>query len=135
VPPGRGELHLAYALDQIIRVHQDGRAPLLDLLEQERAGLPAGSTAALLSATVFLDLARLAEAFGALRAQRVQAVLVAVDKDSFLQIERPSRPPEEVEAQVQELQAMARSQGVPLAILSADQDLEHEIGRPRLEPV
>jgi uncharacterized protein (DUF58 family) len=130
VPPGRGELHLVYALDQIIRVHQDGRAPLLDLVERERPGLPAGSTAALLSATAFLDLGRLAEAFGALRAGRVQAVLVAVDKDSFLPIERASRPPAEVEAQVQELQAMARAQGVPVAVLSASQELEDEIGRP-----
>jgi uncharacterized protein (DUF58 family) len=135
VPPGRGELHLAHALDQLIRVHQDGATSLLDVLEREGAGLPHGSTAALLSATAFLDLGRLAEALGALRARRVQAALVAVDKDSFLQIESRSRPPEEVQAQVEELLAMARSHGVAVAVLSADQDLEREIGRPGwLEP-
>jgi hypothetical protein len=59
----------------------------------------------------------------------VQAVLVAVDADSFLQIDHPSRPREEVEARLQELHATARSHGVPVATLSAEQDLEQEIGR------
>jgi uncharacterized protein (DUF58 family) len=130
VPPGRGELHLAHALDQIIRVRQDGRASLLEVVERERASLPAGSTAALLSASAFLDLERLAEAFGALRAQRLQPLLVAVDKDSFLQIDRPSRPPAEVETRLQKLHAVAHSHAVPVAVLTAEQELEAEISRP-----
>src|SRR5262249_40299864 len=104
ISPGRGELHLAYGLDQLIRVHQDGRARLLDLVERARPALPAGSTAALVSATAFLDPLRLAETLGALRAQRVLPMLVAVDKDSFLQIEHRPHPPAEVEERLAELQ-------------------------------
>jgi uncharacterized protein (DUF58 family) len=130
VPPGRGELHLAHALDQLIRVRQAGSVPLLDLVERERETLPAGSTATLLSASVFLDMGRLAETLAAMRARRVQAVLVAVDKDSFVPIDRRPRARSEVEAQCRELAVLAEGQGARVAVLSADQELPEELARP-----
>ena len=36
----------------------------------------------------------------------------------------------DLQGRLQDLQAVARSHGVPVAVLSADQDLEAEIGRP-----
>jgi hypothetical protein len=38
VPPGRGESHLARALDEVIRVKQDGTVPLLDVVDLHRRG-------------------------------------------------------------------------------------------------
>jgi uncharacterized protein (DUF58 family) len=128
--PGRGELHLAYALDRLIRVHQDGDLPLLDLFQREQAAVPPGSTAALLAASLFLDEGALAEAFGGMRARRARPALVAVDMDSFLPIDRRPRPRAEVQAQADALRALARSYGVFLALFDADQDLPAELERP-----
>jgi uncharacterized protein (DUF58 family) len=130
VPPGRGELHLACALDRLIRVRQDGVLPLLDLVRRELAAVPPDSTAALVVASLFLDEGALAEALGWMRSRRVRAVLVAVDMDSFLPIDRRPRPRAEVEAQGEALRALARSHGVSLALFDADQDLPAELGRP-----
>jgi uncharacterized protein (DUF58 family) len=130
VPPGRGELHLAYALDQLIRVRQDGRVPLLDLCLREEATLPPGSTAALLTASFVLDVDTLALALGSLRARRVQPVLVAVDMDSFVPIDRRARPRAAVSEQATRLRELARSHGALLALLDAEQDLPAELARP-----
>jgi uncharacterized protein (DUF58 family) len=130
VPPGRGELHLAHALDQLIRVRQDGATPLLDVVERQMASLPVGSTAALLSATVFLELERLAELLAWMRARGVRPVLVAVDKDSFLPIDVRSRARADVAARCQELVAVALGQGALVAVLSASDELETELLRP-----
>jgi uncharacterized protein (DUF58 family) len=129
LPPGRGELHLAHALDRLIRVRQDGAHPLLDLVRREHAAVPPGSTAALVVASLFLDEGALAEAFGWMRARRVRPALVAVDMDSFLPIDRRPRPRAEVEARANALRALARSHGALLALFDADQDLPAELGR------
>jgi uncharacterized protein (DUF58 family) len=129
VPPGRGELHLAYALDQLIRVRQAGGVALLDLVERELAAVPAGSTAALLSATLFLDLDRLAELLASLRARRVQPALVAVDMDSFVPIDARPRPRDRVLEQADELRALAHAHGALVAILDAERDLPTELAR------
>jgi uncharacterized protein (DUF58 family) len=130
VPPGRGDLHLAFALDRLIRVRQDGAAPLLDLVRREQASVPPGSTAALVAASFFLDEAALAAAFGWMRARHVRPVLVAVDGDSFLPIDRHPRPRAQVEAQADVLRAVARSHGGLVALFGSDQDLPTELGRP-----
>jgi uncharacterized protein (DUF58 family) len=130
VPPGRGELHLASALDRLIRVRQGGALPLLDLVRREQAAVPPGSTAAIVAASLFLDLGALAEAFGWMRARHVRPVLIAVDGDSFLPIDRRPRPRAEVEAQADTLRALARSHGSFLALFDADQDLPTELERP-----
>jgi uncharacterized protein (DUF58 family) len=130
VPPGRGELHLAFALDRLIRVRQDGALPLLDLVLRELAAVPAGSTATLLAASLFLDEGALAEAFGWMRARRVRPVLLAIDMDSFLPIDRRARPRAEVAAQADRLRSLARSHGAPVALLDVEHDLALELGRP-----
>jgi len=130
VPPGRGELHLAHALDQLIRVRQDGTTPLLDLVQAQAGALPVGSTAALLATTLFLDLGRLGEILDALRARRVDAVLVAVDKDSFTGIDRRPRPRAEVDAQREALLTVALTHGARVALLAEADELEAELQRP-----
>jgi uncharacterized protein (DUF58 family) len=130
VPPGWGELHLAFALNQVIRVRQDGTLPLVELAGRDEAVAPPGSTAALLSASLFLDLEGLAEVCSRFRARRVRVVLVAVDMDSFLPIDRRPRPREAVEAQAERLRDLARAHGALVARLDADQDLEEELLRP-----
>jgi uncharacterized protein (DUF58 family) len=130
VPPGRGELHLAYALDQLIRVRQEGRLPLLDLVRREEASVPPGSTAALLAATLFLDLDELALVMDALRARRVQPLLVAIDVDSFVPIDERSRPRDAVLEQADAVRALARAHEALFAVLDADEDLPGELARP-----
>jgi uncharacterized protein (DUF58 family) len=130
VPPGRGDLHLALALDRLIRVRQEGGLPLLDLVRREQSSVPPGSTAALVAASFFLDEAALAEAFRWMRARHVRPALVAVDADSFLPIERHPRPRAAVEAQTAVLRAVTRSHGGFVALFDADHDLATELGRP-----
>jgi uncharacterized protein (DUF58 family) len=129
IPPGRGELHLAHALDQLIRVRQDGTMDILDVLEAHHAALPPGSTAALLAATTFLDLGRLSEALDALRSRRVRALVVAVDKDSFTGIDRRPRPRAEVAAQREALVAAVLAGGARLTMLGADDELSEALAR------
>ena len=130
VPPGRGELHLAFALDQLIRVRQEGALALPDLVEREQAGVPPGSTAALLAATLFLDVGRLAELFASLRGRRVQPVLVAVDMDSFVPIDERARPRARVLEQAEQVRAVARAHGALFAVLDGEHDLPGELARP-----
>jgi uncharacterized protein (DUF58 family) len=130
VPPGRGELHLAYALDQLIRVRQEGRLPLVDLVRREVASVPPGSTAALLAATLFLELGELAEVMDVLRARRVQPLLVAIDMDSFVPIDERSRPRDEVLEQADAVRALAHAHEALFAVLDADEDLPGELARP-----
>jgi uncharacterized protein (DUF58 family) len=129
VPPGRGELHLAYALDQLIRVRQEGRLGLLDLARREEAVVPPGSTAALLAATLFLDLGELSEVMGALRSRRVQPVLVAIDMDSFVPIDERSRPRGAVQEQTGAVRAIAHAHEALFAVLDAEHDLPGELAR------
>ena len=130
VPPGRGELHLACALDRLIRVRQDGVLPLLDLVRREEAALPRASTVALLTATLFIDTGRLAEVFAFLRARRIRPVLVAVDMDSFLPVTRSARPRDAVEAQAEELRGLARAHDALIAVFGDEHDLPAELARP-----
>ena len=130
LPPGRGDLHLAHALDRLIRVRQGGTLTLLDLFVRERAAVPPGSTAALVAASLFVDESALAEGFRWMRARRVRPVLVAVDMDSFLPVDRRPRPRDEVAAQADALRTMARAHGALLALFDADRDLPAELGRP-----
>jgi uncharacterized protein (DUF58 family) len=132
VPPGAGTLHATRALYELIAVQQEGRLPLLDLVEQHRMHVPAGSTATLLSGTMFLDLERLEEILGAFQARGVRPVVVLVNKDSFLPIDRRAVPRDEAAAQASAATALLRLRGVPGAILSADQDLESDLGRADL---
>jgi hypothetical protein len=111
-------------------VRQDGGVPLLDLVRREQAVVPPGSTAAIVAASFFLDEAALAAAFGWMRARHVRPVLVAVDGDSFLPIDRHPRPRAQVEAQADVLRAVARSYGGLVALFGSDQDLPTELGRP-----
>jgi uncharacterized protein (DUF58 family) len=130
VPPGRGELHLAFALDQLIRVRQDGTLPLLELARREEMTLPPGSTGALLSATLFLDPDELTEVFGRFRSRHVRPALVAVDGDSFLPIDRRPRPREEVAAQAERLRDLAHAHGALVALFDAEHDLGEALAHP-----
>ena len=132
VPPGSGTLHATHALYELIHAQQDGRLELLDLVEQQQPHLPPGSTAALLSGTLFLDLARLETALAGLQARGVRPVVLLVNKDSFLPIERRAAPRDEAAEQARAVESLLRARRVPGAILSAEDDLEEALGRPDL---
>jgi uncharacterized protein (DUF58 family) len=129
VPPGAGTLHATQALYELIRLQQDGQVGLLDVVEQHRTHLPPGSTAALLAGTLFLDLDRLEETLAALQARAVRPVVLLVNKDSFLPIERRAAPREQAAAQSRAVTSLLRARQAPGAILSADEDLETALGR------
>ena len=106
--------------------------PLLELVERHRMHVPSGSTAALLSGTIFLDLAGLEETLAALQARGVRPVALLVNKDSFLPIDRRAVPREEAAEQARAVTSLLRARAVPGAILSADGDLETDLGRSDL---
>ncbi|PYQ15739.1 MAG: hypothetical protein DMF80_08020 [Acidobacteria bacterium] len=132
VAPGAGTLHATLALYELIRVQQDGRVPLLELVEQHRMHLPGGSTAALLAGTIFLDLAQLEDTLAALQARGVRPAVLLVNKDSFLPIDRRAAPREEAAEQAHAVVALLRARDIPGTILAAEQDLEAELARPDL---
>lgn len=132
VPPGRGQLHLTHCLYELIRVRQEGGTQLLELVDRHRTHLPAGSTAAILSGTAALDCERLTEALEGLRAHAVRPLLLLVDQDSFVPIDRWPLPRERARERSHELASFLRAQAVPVAVLEAEQDLGAELGRPDL---
>jgi len=132
VPPGRGDLHLAHALYELLRVRQEGRVPLLTLVDREGPHLPVRSTAALVFGTIALAEADLEGLFLALRARAVRPLLVFIDDSSFVPIDRWALPRDEAKARARALLAWMDAQDVPGAVLGADDDLEEALARPRL---
>jgi len=124
VPPGRGSAHLAYALEELIRAAQDGTTPLLEVVLQQLPHVPAGSTAVLLSGTVFLDLGAAEVVLDAFRARGVRPMFLLVDNYSFPAIEGwpPSRA--EVVEKRREVLFFLRARGVAARVLEEAQDLE-----------
>jgi uncharacterized protein (DUF58 family) len=132
VPPGRGDLHLAYALYELLRVRQEGRVPLLSLVEREGPHLPIQSTAAIVIGTISVPQAEREALLAALYARAVRPLLVFVDDSSFLPIDRFALPRVEAQAQAHALLGWMDAHGIPGAVLGADEDLEEALLRPRL---
>jgi uncharacterized protein (DUF58 family) len=124
VPPGRGEDHRAFALSQLIDAALDGQMPLHEVLLHHLPSVPRGSTAAVLSGTVFLDLAATEEALEAFRIRAVRPVFMLVNNFSFPPIAGWPPPRAEVLEKCREVAFFLRSRGVPLRILEEADDLE-----------
>lgn len=134
VPPGRGENHLAFALYELIRAAQDGATPLVDLVLSHLSSVPAGSTAVLLSGTLFVDLAPLDDVIEGLRGRGVRPVVLLVNNFSFPAIAGwpPSRA--EILEKRREVEYFLRSRGVPLGVLEESDDLEALLGKGGFAP-
>ncbi len=132
VPPGRGEAHLAHALDELIRVGMDGSEDVLDLVERQRPALAFGSTAAILFATIRVDTSRVEACLQALRERGVRPLLVFVNGDSFAAVDKWPLPRERMLETQAALRAVLRETGVPGAILGIEHDLATELPRPDL---
>jgi uncharacterized protein (DUF58 family) len=132
VPPGRGELHLALGLYELLRVRQEGGIPLVDLVEREGPHLPVRSTAAVVFGTIALGHDVLEELLAALRARGVRPLLVFIDDSSFLAIDRWALPRDEAQARARWLASWMDGQGVAGVVLGAEDDLEPALARPDL---
>lgn len=129
VPPGRGELHATLALYEVVRARQDGKRALLDLVEENRAALPSGSTATLFHASLDFDLARLEETLEAFRSRGVRAVVFAIDEASFVPIDRRAATKQVAAERREAFLALLRERSVAGAVLSADMELGATLGR------
>ncbi len=132
VPPGRGDVHLAVALQELIQIEQNGDAPLLEAVERHLPHVPPGSTAALLSATILVELAAVGEAIEALRSRGVRPLLIFVNSTSFTPVDKWPLPRAEAVERCREIEYFLRSRGVPGTIVGAEHDLEQELARPDL---
>lgn len=131
VPPGHGGLHATLALYELVRARQDGRLGLLQLVEQHRAALPPGSTAALVGASLPVPGA-LAETLDALDTRGVRALVFLVDDSSFTPIDRWQMRPAELHQRRQALTTLLRERRVPGALLSAGTDLARALASREL---
>jgi uncharacterized protein (DUF58 family) len=132
VPPGLGAAHLAHVLNELIRVGMDGSEDVLDLVERQRPALCFGSTAALLFATIRVDLRRVEACVLALRERGVRPLLVFVNGDSFAPVDKWPLPRERMLDVRDTLRGLLRETGVAGAILGAEHDLAAELGRADL---
>jgi len=132
VAPGRGEEHLTHCLYELIRLRQDGTTPLLEVVERHRPHLQPGTTAAILSGTISVELVSLEELLEAFQTRGVRPLLLFVNSDSFAPIDRWALPPKKARQRCEEIGSLMRSRGVPGAILDAGQDLAEELARPDL---
>jgi uncharacterized protein (DUF58 family) len=129
VPPGRGETHLTFALYELIRAAQDGQMPLPEVILHHLPGVPERSTAVVISATVFLDLAAADEILESFRARGVRPLFVLVNNFSFPAIEGWPPPRVEVVEKTREVVFFLRSHGVSVKLLEESDDLEAALGR------
>ena len=134
VPPGGGENHLAFALYELIRAQQDGTTSLTDVVLHHLPGVPANSTAVLVSGTVFLDLPALDELLTAFRDRGVRAAVFLVNNFSFPAIEGWPPPRAAVLEKCQEVTFFLRSRGVPVRVLEDTDDLAQVLGREGVGP-
>ncbi|HET7291994.1 MAG TPA: DUF58 domain-containing protein [Vicinamibacteria bacterium] len=132
VPAGRGEAHLAHALDELIRVGMDGTEDVLELVERQRPALAFGSTAAILFATIRVDVRRVEACVQGLRERGVHPLLVFVNGDSFAPVDKWPLPRERMLEAQEQLRALLRDHGVPGAILGVEDDLAAELPRADL---
>jgi len=129
VPPGRGDTHLAYALYELIRAVQDGGVALPELVLQHLPSVPSGSTAVLLSGTLFLELGPLDEVIEGLRGRGARPAVVLVNNFSFPAITGWPPARAEIVEKRREVEYFLRSRGVPMRILEETDDLEAVLGR------
>jgi uncharacterized protein (DUF58 family) len=129
VPPGSGELHATRALYELVRVRQDGKRGLLEVVEQHRPLLPAGSTAALLAGSLAIEPLALEASLEALSARGVSALVFLVNDSSFVPIDRWQLKPQQLQRRCDELLGVLRGRGVPGAILGAESDLAAQLLR------
>jgi uncharacterized protein (DUF58 family) len=129
LPPGQGDVHLAYGLWELIRARQEGTASLFELVLRHRPALPEGSTAVLLLGTISFSDDDLDEVLEALAARRIQAFVLLVNNHSFIPIDRRTMPREQAGERTRDLLALLRHRGVTGTVLSAEEDLEEALGR------
>jgi len=132
VPPGSGELHATQALYELVRVRQDGKRSLLDVFEQHRPLLLAGSTAALLFGSLAIEPLELEAAIEALHARGVSALVFLVNDSSFVPIDRWQLKPQALAQRCSALLGVLRARRVPGAILGAEADLAAQLARREL---
>lgn len=134
VPPGRGEVHLTFALHQLIHAAQDGAAPIEGVLRAHLDSVPERSTVVFVAGTVFLDLAALGEVLEAWRSRAVRALAVLVNNHSFPAFDRWPPPRAEVVERTREVVFFLRSHGLACLVLEEADDLESALGRADLGP-
>jgi uncharacterized protein (DUF58 family) len=133
VPVGRGEMHLAAALHEVIAARQTGATPLLDLVEAHREHLPPGSTAALLVASAIdIDLDRLASTVQAMRAAGVFPLLIAVHPRGLTPFEGAPLSEAEGRSRGRAFEDHLVALRVPYAFFDAEEDVTAALRRPDL---
>jgi uncharacterized protein (DUF58 family) len=133
VPVGRGEVHLAAALREVIAARQTGATPLLDLVEAHRDHLPPGSTAALLfAAAIDIDIDRLGSTVEALRAAGVFPLLMAVHPRGLTPFEGAPLSAAEGSTLRRAFEEKLAALRVPYAFFDAEEDVSAALRRPDL---
>jgi uncharacterized protein (DUF58 family) len=132
VPVGKGEVHLATALHEVIASRQTGGTPLLDIVEAHRDHLPPGSTAALLAAATDIDLDRLASIVEALRATGVFPLLMAVHPRGLTAFAGAPLSAAQEGTRRRSLEDQLVALRVPYAFLDAGEDVSAALRRPDL---
>jgi uncharacterized protein (DUF58 family) len=132
LPPGRGQLHATACSLELVRCRQEGRRPVLDVLEDHRGHLPRGSSLVLVATTASLEPEHLSAALSWLLAGQVRVAAVLIDESSFLAIERPQLPLPAARERADALLVACFERGVPATLLDATRELAAELPRPDL---
>lgn len=128
VPPGRGESHLTFALDELIRTGLDGTIPLPEAALQILPFVPQASTVVLVSGTVFLDLSVTGDLIEALQGRGTRVAMLLVNNFSFPAISGWPPPRAEILEKSREVAFFLGSRGVSVKILEESDDLGAALG-------
>ena len=134
IPAGRGDAHLAAALEALIAVRQDGRVPLGEVTERHLASVPSGSTALLLYGTSSPQPEDVLLAIEGLRGRGAQPAIVLIDDASFKAIARRDATRAQALSRRREVEALAADRRVELGVIEADEPLPERLARGLFAP-
>jgi len=132
IPPGCGETHLTFALDELIRAGLDGTTPLPEAVLRQISIVPPTSTVVVVSGSVFLDLAATGDLVEGLHGRGVRVAMILVNNFSFPAIAGWPPPRAQVLEKTREVTFFLRSRGVSVNVLEEADDLEQALGRSGL---
>ena len=127
ISSGSGEVHLAYALQQLLGVQQRGQRSLTDLAIEKLPLLPPTSSLALVYATASPEIPQLRELVRLIRARRLHASFVFIAGHTFSQVSRWPVSEEEAAERVQTIRALLESEGFDALFLDSEHQLREAL--------
>ncbi len=127
IPAGRGTGHFMAALHELIRIEQQGKTHLLDLVDLHMERIVPGSVVAMIFATAVPELPSLRELLTRLVARPARPLAIFINDQAFTAMTRWRLRPEAFEEKRAEMEDILAAYGCPYLFLEKVEDLAAEL--------